>query len=277
VLDVREAFRVWELGSLGVYLPMRPPARRSFSVAGPPRLAGHLASSWKFFRKPARDMAQVIRVGNLLGSSGSAVASLFKESFESIDVDIACPEACIEHYAAYRARFHCGRNWSKNSELGNLFTPLANRSLVELDKFNFRSGAHGSQLFCDAVTILDSSLLGFPFESPGKALSEEVLGMSSRLGGVKLDPPELTVWGRSSEIVPTDSSTGTGYGVSNFIELFGDDLDRLIKEVDLAAYVGNEILSIASNERRGNNLSHGFRVSTACYTLARIVEITGAL
>src|SRR5690625_7329520 len=101
---------------------MRPPARRSFSVAGPPRLAGHLASSWKFFRKPARDMAQVIRVGNLLGSSGSAVDSLFKESFESIDVDIACLEACIEHYAAYRARFHCGMILSKHLELVNCLT-----------------------------------------------------------------------------------------------------------------------------------------------------------
>src|SRR5690625_7176359 len=78
-LDVREAFRVWELGSLGVYLPMRPPARSSSSVAGPPRLAGHLASSRKFFRKPARDMTAATRVGNLFGASTRAAAALVKE------------------------------------------------------------------------------------------------------------------------------------------------------------------------------------------------------
>lgn len=171
-LNAEQAYDIWKLGCVGVYLPVYVPRR--LKPAGNVNVHGGHFRAHAYSSLSVKDRLHVMEKQlKKKGALNSEFRENFLDSFGEIDVDVDDPRAMHEHYLNFRSRFHYGRNWYK-SLADVMMTPLISSELKELSDACIASGGSMEQVTHDLMYLLDPRLPYMPFDREEKNFTREV-------------------------------------------------------------------------------------------------------
>jgi hypothetical protein len=280
-LDGEASLAVWELASLGVYLPIYPIQNLSTPPGAHLRVTGDLAADWKYFRGTARfngDAAKVARDirGELARRPhGREVAEDFLSVFREMDIDPAAPWAMEIYYSLMRSRFHCGRHWYRELGHNRLATPLVSARLVRLEMLAAEHGWDRRRICCDILLAADPRLARFPFDRTDKRFPADLLDASPFRRGCTVRPRPFEVFAGDPgpPAVGQAPARRSTYRRDAFVAAFRDRFAGIARQRLTAWFTADDFARADAEVAEVASLSHGLRRATHVCFVAGIMDL----
>lgn len=255
-----EHFDIWRYGNAGHYIPLYKPASVEFTNSIKIHGANYRGRSYVATSAPKR----IEKIKHALPErEGQMVADEFEQSFAEIGIDnIASPNAMHEHYTAFRARIHYGRNWFRRH--GNiLITPLLTAQLRAMTDYihNAFPDAHPEQTTCDILHAIDPTLAKMPFDQKEKAFPKETIKFSKKLDleseGIDRQKIKLYGFAKQDNILQKKKEKRKKL----YSELLLEKRDNALQDERVTDIYWKNFLEEAKNEDLSGNLSKAGKTS----------------